>query len=214
MFAVQSHSEPGGHTHNEDAFAVQAHPADASCLLCVVADGQGGQPGGGEAARLACRACIEAACALPPDRLFAPGAWLGLCRTGDEAVASDRAAGYTTLVALAVRGHALMGASSGDSAAVLGNGGRPGVILTARQRKNPPVGSGMADFVEFEAGLEAPWAVLVLTDGVWKYAGWEAVLGAVNGAGEGALEALRRRATLPGSGGLQDDFTAVLVRPD
>jgi hypothetical protein len=212
MFTTLSHSEPGGHAHNEDAFLVQAHPADADCLLCAVADGQGGQPGGGAAAELACRACIEAACAIPPDRLFGPGAWAGLGRTADEAVAADHAAGYTTLVALAVRGNALVGASSGDSAAVLCNGGKPGVILTARQLKNPPVGSGLAVFVEFDALLEAPWTVLALTDGVWKYAGWEAVLGAANETGD-VVKELRRRATLPGSGRLQDDFTVVLVRP-
>ena len=87
MFAILSRSEPGGHALNEDAFAVQAHPIDADCLVCVVADGMGGQPGGGEAAWLACQVCLEKACALPVERLFFPGAWASICRAADEAVA-------------------------------------------------------------------------------------------------------------------------------
>ena len=42
-----SHSEPGGHATNEDAFEVMQHPADPSCWIGALADGQGGQAGGG-----------------------------------------------------------------------------------------------------------------------------------------------------------------------
>jgi hypothetical protein len=212
MFTILSHSEPGGHADNQDAFAVQAHPLDPGCLLCAVADGQGGRVGGGPAARLACRACVEAAGRRPPGALFHPCAWAALGRAADEAVVGDTEAGLTTLVALAVRGDELAGASSGDSAAVLVSGGRPPVVLTARQWKDPPVGSGAAVFRAFEGRLAAPWAVLALTDGVWKYAGWEAVLSAAQGPAEAAVAGLRGRAALPGSGRLQDDFTLVLVR--
>ncbi|HVS40227.1 MAG TPA: hypothetical protein VMS17_32010, partial [Gemmataceae bacterium] len=47
MISVLSFSEVGGHRVNEDAFAVQQHPLDPGMWLCFVADGQGGQPGGG-----------------------------------------------------------------------------------------------------------------------------------------------------------------------
>ena len=50
------------------------------------------------------------------------------------------------------------------------------VILTRHQFKDPPVGSGEASFVPFTARLASPWTVLALTDGVWKYAGWDHVL--------------------------------------
>jgi hypothetical protein len=51
-----------------------------------------------------------------------------------------------------------------------------------------------------------------MTDGVWKYAGWDAVLQAPTGdAGEDTLRLLRQRAALPGSGALQDDFTLVIL---
>ena len=49
-------------------------------------------------------------------------------------------------------------------------------VLTADQRKNPPVGSGAAVFTEFTAELGHGWRVLGLTDGVWKYVGWDRVI--------------------------------------
>ncbi len=211
MFTILTHSEPGGHADNQDAFVVAFHPADADCLLCAVADGQGGRAGGGEAARLACRVCVELAGECPVEALFAPGAWATLGRAVDEAVARDREAGLTTLVALAVRGAALAGTSSGDSAALLLDGTGT-VTLTARQFKNPPVGSGAATFREFGARPLAPWTVLAVTDGVWKYAGWEAVERAATLPDGEVVPTLRRGATLPSSGGLQDDFTVVVVR--
>src|SRR5262245_16486565 len=105
MFTIFHYSEPGGHD-NQDAFAARAHPAVADCLRGAVADGQGGQPRGGPAARLACLACLEAAAAEAPEALFRPRTWARLGRFADEAVALDPGAGLTTLVAFAVgRGH-------------------------------------------------------------------------------------------------------------
>jgi serine/threonine protein phosphatase PrpC len=46
MVSVITFSEAGGHPVNEDAFAVERHPADSECWLCFVADGQGGRAGG------------------------------------------------------------------------------------------------------------------------------------------------------------------------
>ena len=47
--------------------------------------------------------------------------------------------------------------------------------LTANQIKNPPVGSAAAVFTPFAGRLERPWTVLAMSDGVWKYVGWERV---------------------------------------
>jgi serine/threonine protein phosphatase PrpC len=44
-FEISSRSEPGGHAHNEDAFATRVLAGDPPCCLCVVADGQGGHRG-------------------------------------------------------------------------------------------------------------------------------------------------------------------------
>jgi hypothetical protein len=86
----------------------------------------------------------------------------------------------------------------------------PGVVLTNRQNKNPPVGSGAAYFVPFAARLVCPWVVLAMSDGVWKYVGWDNVFKAASEQdGPKIIETIRERARLPGSGNLQDDFTLV-----
>jgi hypothetical protein len=212
---VLHHSEPGGHIDNEDAFLVQPHPLDAACFLCAVADGQGGRAGGAAAAREACRLCIERSSAVPPPRLFTPFIWTDLLRSVDEGVARHPGAGFTTLVAFCLGETAICGASCGDSAALLLGVGQPDVILTGRQQKNPPAGSGAAEFVPFAARLTIPWRVLAMTDGVWKYAGWEAIATCVaQNPGAEVARAIRSRAALLRTGALQDDFTVVLFQAD
>jgi PPM family protein phosphatase len=84
--------------------------------------------------------------------------------------------------------------------------------VTDGQAKNPPVGSGSAFFRPFHLALGEAWRVLAMSDGVWKYAGWEAVEAAMREeTGERLIERLRERARLPGSGRFPDDFTAVLL---
>ncbi len=213
MIEVFSHSEVGGHAHNEDAFDVRLHPEITSCYLCVVADGQGGQQGGGPAARLACARCPQLALNNSLAQLLRPSTWTTLLHSVDESVAHDPAAGFTTLAAFCVTPTAICGASSGDSAVVLFTAGSRGSILTERQHKNPPVGSGDAVFVPFAASLVTPWTVLAMTDGVWKYAGWESVLeAAAFGNSRDVVSRLRERAVLSRSGKLQDDFTLVVLR--
>ena len=57
--------------------------------------------------------------------------------------------------------------------------------------------------------------VLAVTDGVWKYAGWESLLNtAVAEAGTEIIDRLRARAALPATGALQDDFTVVVLREE
>jgi hypothetical protein len=54
--------------------------------------------------------------------------------------------------------------------------------------------------------------VLALTDGVWKYVGWDRILQlAARERGPALLFALQEAGRLPGNGGFQDDFTVVLV---
>jgi len=211
MPEVYTYSEAGGHAHNEDAFAVAAHHRALDCLIVALADGQGGRSGGGRAAAVACRAGVEAASAAPPDGLWRPDVWIGVLRAADAAVAADADAGFTTLAAFCVRNGVASGASCGDSAVLAAAAGQAGVILTARQHKDPPVGSGGARPVYFTARLTPPWAVLALSDGVWKYAGWDAALTlATQRTGKDLIDALRGRAALP-NGRLQDDFTVVAV---
>jgi hypothetical protein len=211
MLTVAHCSEIGCTGENEDAFVVRPHPNDPNCLLCAVADGQGGQLLGGPAARLACQVCIDWASRIPLERLSSPTAWVEIIRQADQAAAGDRTVGKTTLVGMSIKGNRVDGASVGDSAAVILELGQPMRLLTEHQKKDPPVGSGGAVGTGFSCEMVAPWKMLVMTDGVWKYAGWEWVrhAGTLADANE-AMDALRAAAR-PRFGRFQDDFTVVVV---
>lgn len=213
MMNVFSCSEPGGHPENEDAFEICPHPQDSNCHLGVIADGQGGRAGGRAAARLACKTFIESASRLSPQRLLQPRTWGRLLHTVDRTVCDHPVAGFTTLVVFLVHGRYLCGASCGDSGLAIVQAGSPGKILTARQLKNPPVGSGCAAFVDFASSLTHPWTVLGMTDGVWKYAGWDFILQAANGKnGAEIIEMLRDKTSLARTGQFQDDFTLIVLQ--
>ncbi len=201
MIRTYTFSAAGGHAVSEDAFTLQPH---AGGWLVALADGQGGRAGGARAAQLACQVAIERAGASP--------AWAEALTHADAAVVADREAGFTTLVGLHVRDDRVTGASCGDSAAVVVCGEHAPKVLTARQFKNPPVGSGDATFVPFEMELTLPWKLLAVTDGVWKYAGWERVWDcAARLSGEELVAELQAAARLPLTGEFQDDFTVVLL---
>lgn len=86
-------------------------------------------------------------------------------------------------------------------------------MVTGRQTKDPPVGSGEAFFVPFTAELTAPWVVIAMTDGVWKYAGWHRIKEAATRLrGRPLIDELQALARLPGSGEFQDDFTLILIQ--
>ncbi len=213
MIRAVTHSEVGGHAHNEDAFVLRPHPDDPHSYLGAVADGQGGRAGGAAAARRACDAFLQVASQATLPELMLPRVWDDILAFVDRAVADDPHAGFTTLVTFCVANGHLAGASCGDSALVVAPPEGAPLALTSRQSKDPPVGSGGAVFVPFHAPLRPPWTLVAMTDGVWKYAGWDAVLQAAAGAaGEDVVAALRQRAALPGSGALQDDFTLVILR--
>ena len=211
MIRVTSFSEAGGHAVCEDAFEVHRHPSDPDGWLGFLADGQGGQAGGAEAARTACRVAAEAALRLSPHQLSDSRMWTTLLQQADAAVSTDREAGFTTLIGLSILGDVLHGASCGDSAVlVVSEGGSPRQA-TADQVKNLPVGSGVARFVPFTASLVRRWSVLAMSDGVWKYAGWERIFEAVaSHRGEPLIAALQAAARLRRTGQFPDDFTVVL----
>lgn len=211
MIGVQSYSEVGGHCLNEDAFCVQAHPVNADCWLCFVADGQGGRAGGGLAAQLACQSALANALGRRPAELIEPSTWRDILRQADATVADDPTAGFTTFIGLCIYHNVLVGASSGDSAALLVNSGKANE-LTTRQQKNPPVGSGTAVVISFATAIKEPWRVLVMSDGVWKYVGWDRVVEVAGRAsGPAVITELQQLARLPNSGRFQDDFTVVML---
>jgi PPM family protein phosphatase len=149
-----------------------------------------------------------------PAKLVLHRTWSDLFRQVDEAVEADPATGFTALVGLAVLNGRVDGASHGDSAAMLLDRDRQRK-LTHGQHKNPPIGSGGAAAVPFAATADGPWQLIVMTDGVWKYAGWSRIVEAARRTrGPELLDELQRAARLPGSGLFQDDFTAVLFESD
>ena len=211
---VLSYTEAGGHAHNEDAFIIMPHPHDATAMICIVADGQGGQPRGGPAAQHACQVAAELASRLTLSQLDDLREWVRLLRSVDNAVSTEPAAGYTTFVGLCCTPNRVTGISSGDSAAVLLSQGGP-VVLTRNQHKNPPIGSGDAVGVPFQESLIAPWRLLAMTDGVWKYVGWQRLIESARvHAGARLIDELQSAARLPGSGRFQDDFTVVVMEAD
>lgn len=205
------HSEAGEGHANEDVALVLPHPDDAGVLLCALADGQGGQAGGADAARVAAEESLRAASSFPAKELFGAAPWYAVVGAADEAVCEDDAAGYCTLVSLGVSDGGVWGASCGDSGALLVSGGRD-LLLTENQRKNPPVGSSAAHPVAFSARLHPGWTLLVVSDGVWKFVGWEhiACLAAEN-EGQALVAALRQAAWDANGGRLPDDFSVALL---
>jgi serine/threonine protein phosphatase PrpC len=213
VIAVFKHTEAGGHSENQDCLDIRLVGGAGDCYLCAVADGQGGQHGAAFASVSACKACLETAFTYPRNQLLTATSWPTVLRTADEAVADATDAGFTTLVGFCLTETALCGGSSGDSALVVWNECQPACVLTKHQAKNPPVGSRGAVFVPFASRLLSPWTVLAMTDGVWKYAGWECVLSAASeGTGQAIINKLRGKAALPSSGRLQDDFTLVVFQ--
>jgi len=205
------HSEPGDGHVNEDLVIVRPHPGDADVLLCCLADGQGGQAGGAAAARVAVEEGLRAAASLPALELCKEAPWYAIVGAADEAVCEDDAAGYCSLVSLCVSAHGIYGASCGDSGALLVSGGRD-TLLTDGQRKNPPVGSSGARPTAFSARPAPGWVLLVVSDGVWKYVGWESIAEmAARHRGQELIDALRRAALEAGGGRLQDDLSVALL---
>lgn len=209
-----SFSVAGGHPVNEDAFGLhQLHREEG--WLVALADGQGGRAGGKRAAQLACAVAVQHALALSAEQRSTGSTWPEVLAVADAAVAADPEAGFTTLVGLCATANHVAGASCGDSAAVAVCSDRAPRVLTAHQFKNPPVGAGDADFIPFEMELSAPWRLLVLSDGAWKYASWDRVWDcAARLSGEELLAELQQAARLRVSGEFPDDFTIVLLESE
>lgn len=204
---ILTHTERGGaHRENEDAVLFRSHPADPSVWLCALADGQGGQSGGREAAELAVYTVLITGESFTPNQLRDPVAWQGILAAADEAVNDDPVAGFASLIGFAVTDGWVCGASNGDATVLLSQ--RRSLWLTEAQRKNPPVGSGAAVPTGFAQTMSPPWRVLAMTDGVWKALGLleiERLAGAQTG--EALIAAIRQEAGV----GLDDDFTLLLI---
>jgi PPM family protein phosphatase len=212
MIRTYSFSTAGGHLVNEDCFVLHPLPREEGFFVAL-ADGQGGRAGGQRAAQIACETAISRAVTQPAAVLRKRFAWVDSLTRADAAVAADASAGFCTLVGLHVTYDRVIGASCGDSAAIVACSAT-NRVLTERQTKNPPVGNGDATFVPFEMELVAPWRLMVLSDGAWKYASWDRVWDCARLSGEALIAELQDAARLKTTGAFQDDFTVVLLESE
>jgi serine/threonine protein phosphatase PrpC len=202
-------SEPSDEHENEDAVRIEKLD---DAWIGAIADGQGGRAGGAKASSLACESIMAAVRNSPSGFPVDPPFWRALFATADRAVHDDSEAGLTTLIAFCVKDGHVYGASCGDSAAYLCHARVYVNNLTLRQDKNPQIGSGITACTYFISPVVKPWSLLVMTDGVWKYVGWERINDILKRVGgEEFRSELTAAGRLPGSGKFPDDFSFALI---
>jgi serine/threonine protein phosphatase PrpC len=195
-----------GRQHSEDRAEVFTRGDD---LVVVVADGAGGIRGGA----LASAAVVETVRSVadnPTLDVHDANLWTVLLGEADGTL-SARMAGETTAVIVVVGPTGVTGVSVGDSEAWVVTA-RSNDDLT-RSQERARLGSGRAVPVAFER-LRLDGALLVATDGLFKYASPGRIASTVR-AGEvsRAAERLAALVQLP-SGGFQDDVAVVVVGSD
>lgn len=209
MPTVITFTEAGGHEQNEDAFDWK--PIEGDGIIAFLADGQGGRANGGPAARLACSEGIKDAENASIESLQDLRHWASWLGTINRTVTDAEGTGYTTFIGLCINENQVVGVASGDSMALLVTNDEM-VDLTAKQHRNPPVGSGMAVGMPFEMTLKTPWKLLMMSDGAWKYIGTHWIVEmARQASGSTLLEQMQQAARMPGNGRFQDDLTVGLI---
>jgi hypothetical protein len=205
------HSEPGGKPDNEDHVLVRRHPMAHDLLLCFLADGQGGRAHGAEASQKACKAAWQLAWQSTPSDLLDVSHWEDLLDEVDIAVSET--GGYTTLVGAAFSMEEMAGGSCGDSKLYRHCHETKSIEeWTTLQPRNPPVGSGECQFLTFHREVIEGDRFLILSDGVWKYCGYEPLKSAFNLPDLVVAPLHLRTATLERAGRiLPDDFSLIAL---
>lgn len=209
---ISQYSEIGSHEENEDAIEVASHNADSSLMICALADGQGGQRGGAAAAKCAVSTCLEKAQSVSPSELLNPFKWEEIGKYVDQNVANKTEAGFTTFIGMCITNSFVVGASCGDSSVALLID-KKFLILTETQFKNPPIGSSGARLTPFSAMLDGKWKLLVVSDGVWKFTGWDSISQTIKSEnGENLIISLHEN-VISRTKELIDDFSIILIEP-
>jgi serine/threonine protein phosphatase PrpC len=207
---LHSHTEPGGKLLNEDYLIARRHPSAPDTFICLLADGQGGRAHGALAARTACESAWAQAIQRPVHTLFADGTWPSILQQADHEISLT--GGFTTLIALAVTRDFAAGASSGDSKVFFKHPLHSDLYeWTSRQHKNPPVGSQSADFVPFMCHAIGDGRILMVSDGVWKYCGYDALKQSCELPAASVTDHLRKAVLSRAGSTLPDDFSIITV---
>lgn len=177
-------------------------------LVLVIADGSGGQSGGGEAAQLVIDT-VQAK--LTDDFIVADkGAWCALLVDLDRTLEENTLAGETTAIVMAISRRFIAGASVGDSRAIHFTR-RDVRDLTERQNRRPLLGSGGAIPVPFAAPSRIG-TVVAGTDGLFGYINYKELkkLTLTKGSTSLRSEDLLKAVQLP-SGKFSDDVSFCVV---
>ena len=204
---TQQTERGGGHASNEDYLLRERHPSGQGRFLCFVADGQGGRADAALASRTACEAAMAAARGCSWEDLARESTWDEIFAEADRNV-QEKCDGFTTLIGIAIDERSITGGAVGDSKAYFYDGADLFIELTERQHKNPPIGGGCNSAHVFHLP-EFQGVILVVSDGVWKYAGFDAIRAAAAGSIEEVVNELRTVTLSRQGGSFPDDFTVL-----
>jgi len=190
-------------SENQDRAAIIKH---SDGLVLAIADGAGGIGGGGEAAELAIQLVKASAVA---NEFMNPFTYYNLLIEADDILFEHPIAGETTAIVVAVNDDLVCGASVGDSGAFLIQN-QSEIDLTAKQRRKPLIGSGIATPTAF-GPVPLKGTVLLATDGLIKYAAQPLIRKIVQSSSANeAAKALIECVRYP-SGNLPDDVTVIIT---
>ena len=217
VFTRAEEESPG---HGQDRMSVRRL---CGTLSLRMADGAGGLPGGGEAARLLCESDVipgEADAAeiiCTADLRDHPGRWLSfmdghislISRMQGRAPGSPPGLTAAAILTITDDGE-ITGASVGDCEAWIFGAGKAPVGLTSGQSRKPLLGEGAASPVEFR-GCLSHGVLIMATDGLWKHVSRGQIARLAHSLSPDLLAgALVDSARLP-TGRLQDDITIMVV---
>lgn len=179
---------------------VEVFEVDGGTIV-VLADGAGGMAGG------------EVAASLVVDAFRGASAFdvMGILESLDMRVRAEPRAGETTAVVLATMGDALWGGSAGDSEAWLLHSHHNEEQELTRHQNRKRFGSGRVRVQSFSATSSRETRLLVGSDGLFKYAAYDATRTAARLADLTlAADALLQCVRMP-SGGFHDDMSLLLA---